>query len=92
VVNLVRAMAELKSAGMWLAGLDLGPDARPCTSMDWRGRMGLVVGNEGAGLGRLVREACDFLACLPMRGRVASLNAGVAGAIALFEALRQRGP
>jgi 23S rRNA (guanosine2251-2'-O)-methyltransferase len=91
VVNLVRAMAELKEAGVWLAGLDLGGDAQPYTAIDWRGRMGLVVGNEGAGLGRLVRENCDFVACLPMHGRVASLNAGVAGAIALFEALRQRG-
>ncbi len=91
VVNLVRAMAELKEAGMWLTGLDLGDDARPYTAIDWRGRMGLVVGNEGAGLGRLVREHCDFIASIPMRGRVASLNAGVAGAIALFEATRQRG-
>lgn len=91
VVNLVRALAELKEAGLWLAGLDLGAEARPYTAIDWRGRMGLVIGNEGTGLGRLVRENCDFLASLPMRGRVASLNAGVAGAIALFEALRQRG-
>jgi 23S rRNA (guanosine2251-2'-O)-methyltransferase len=91
VVNLVRAMGALKEAGLWLAGLDLGADARPYTAVDWRGRMGLIVGNEGAGLGRLVRENCDFVACLPMCGRVASLNAGVAGAIALFEALRQRG-
>jgi 23S rRNA (guanosine2251-2'-O)-methyltransferase len=90
VVNLARAMGALQEAGLWLAGLVPGEGARPCWEIDWRGRMGLVVGNEGAGLGRLVRERCDLLACLPMRGRVASLNAGVAGAIALFEALRQR--
>jgi len=49
-----------------------------------------VVGSEGNGLSRLVRETCDFIACLPMKGRVASLNAGVAGAIALYEVVRQR--
>ena len=52
--------------------------------------MGIVVGAEGVGVGRLVRETCDFIAQIPMQGRVASLNAGVAGAIVLFEAVRQR--
>jgi 23S rRNA (guanosine2251-2'-O)-methyltransferase len=90
VVNLVRAMADLKEAGCWFTGLDLSPEAKPYTQIDWRGRMGLVVGSEGAGLGRLVGQHCDFMAALPMRGKVASLNAAVAGAIALYEALRQR--
>jgi 23S rRNA (guanosine2251-2'-O)-methyltransferase len=89
-VNLVRAMKELQEAGAWLAGLDLGEGARPYMEIDFRGRMGVVVGAEGEGLGRLVRETCDFIAEIPMRGRVASLNAGVAGGIVLFEALRQR--
>ncbi len=91
VVNLVRAMQDLQTQGVWITGLDLGPDARPHTAVDFTGRVGLVVGSEGRGLSRLVRETCDFIACLPMKGRVASLNAGVAGAIAMYEVVRQRG-
>ena len=91
VVNLVRAMKELQEAGLWLAGLDTGEGTRPYTEIDFAGRMGVVVGAEGEGLGRLVRESCDFVAAIPMQGKVASLNAAVAGAIVLFEARRQRG-
>ena len=91
VVNLVRAMKEVQAAGAWLAGLDTGADTRPYTEVDFKGRMGIVVGAEGHGLGRLVRESCDFVAAIPMNGKVASLNAGVAGAIVMFEAVRQRG-
>jgi len=58
---------------------------------DLRGAIGLVVGNEGEGMRRLVRENCDFLVKLPMRGQVDSLNAAVAGSIVLYEILRQRG-
>ncbi len=90
VVNLVRAMKELQDCGAWLTALDFGPDARPHTAVDFKGRVGLVVGSEGSGVSRLVRESCDFVACLPMKGRVASLNAGVAGAVALYEVVRQR--
>jgi len=89
VVNLVRAMKEVQEAGAWLTGLDFGDDAKLYTTVDFKGRVGLVVGSEGAGLSRLVRESCDFIACLPMRGEVASLNAGVAGGIALYEIVRQ---
>ncbi len=91
VVNLVRALQELKECGVWITGLDFGPDAKNYTSLDFKGRVGLVVGSEGKGLSRLVRETCDFIACLPMKGRVESLNAGVAGAVALYEIVRQRG-
>jgi 23S rRNA (guanosine2251-2'-O)-methyltransferase len=91
VVNLVRAMKELQENGVWITGLDFGPDTRPYTSVDFKGRVGLVVGSEGNGITRLVRESCDFVAHLPMKGRVESLNAGVAGAIALYEVVRQRG-
>ena len=90
VVNLVRAMEALKKAGMWMTGLDWGDDARDYTAIDFRGRCGLVVGNEGHGIGRLVREKCDFIASLPMQGQVSSLNAAVAGGIALYEVLRQK--
>jgi 23S rRNA (guanosine2251-2'-O)-methyltransferase len=90
VVNLTRAMKQLQEAGLWVAGLDTGADTRPYHQIDFTGRMAIVVGAEGEGLGRLVRASCDFLAGIPMRGQVASLNAGVAGAVVLFEALRQR--
>ena len=91
VVNIPRAMKELKDAGLWFTGLDWGEDARSYTAIDFKGRAGLVVGAEGNGLSRLVRETCDFIAELPMPGGFESLNAGVAAGIALYEILRQRG-
>lgn len=91
VVNVVRAMKRLQEAGTWFTGLDWGKDARAYTDVDFKGRTGLVVGAEGAGVSRLVRETCDFVAVLPMVGRIESLNAGVAAAICLYEVLRQRG-
>ena len=90
VVNLPRAMEDLKEAGLWLTGLDWGKDARPYAEIDFKGRVGLVVGAEGAGLSRLVRETCDFIGELPMPGGFESLNAGVAAAVAMYEILRQR--
>ena len=91
VVNVVRAMKDLKDAGLWFTGLDFGSDAKPYTEIDFKGRVGLVVGAEGAGMSRLVRETCDFIAELPMPGGFESLNAGVAAAVAMYEILRQRG-
>ncbi len=91
VVNIVRAMKDLKDAGFWLTGLDFGEDAREYTDVDFRGKVALVVGAEGAGVSRLVRENCDFIAKLPMPGDFESLNAGVAAAVAMYEILRQRG-
>jgi 23S rRNA (guanosine2251-2'-O)-methyltransferase len=90
VSNLVQAMRSLKEAGVWLAGLEATPRAQLYTEVDLRGPLGLVVGGEGERLARLVRETCDFLIRLPMWGQVESLNAGVAGGIALYEARRQR--
>ena len=91
VVNLPRAMADLKEAGLWFTGLDWGKDARPYTEVDFKGRVGLVLGAEGSGISRLVRETCDFVAELPMPGGFESLNAGVAAGVAMYEVLRQRG-
>ncbi len=91
VTNLVQAMERLKSEGVWLAGLEALPRVQLYTQADLSGPLGLVVGSEGQGLARLVRETCDFLIRLPMRGQVGSLNAATAGAIALYEARRQRG-
>lgn len=90
VVNLPRAMADLKEAGLWFTALDWGEDAWPYTEIDFKGRVGLVIGAEGAGVSRLVRENCDFIAELPMPGGFESLNAGVATAVTLYEILRQR--
>jgi 23S rRNA (guanosine2251-2'-O)-methyltransferase len=90
VTNLVRSMTLLQADGVWLAGLEAVPEAQLCSDSDLTGPLGLVVGSEGQGLSRLVRETCDFLVRLPLRGQVESLNAGVAGGIALYEVLRQR--
>jgi len=91
VSNLVQAMETLKAKGVWLGGLEMMPDTPLYTQADLSGPLGLVVGSEGQGLARLVRETCDILVRVPMRGHVESLNAAVAGAIALYEARRQRG-
>jgi 23S rRNA (guanosine2251-2'-O)-methyltransferase len=89
VGNLVRAMKKLKEAGLWIVGLD--PDAqKTCWEVDLIGSMALVVGSEGSGMRRLVRETCDVLVRLPMWGGVSSLNAAVAGSIVLYEVRRQR--
>ena len=90
VGNLVQAMDHLREKGVWLAGLEALPAAQLYTAADLSGALGLVVGSEGQGLARLVRDKCDFLIRLPMQGQVESLNAAVAGAIALYEARRQR--
>ncbi|MBT3191268.1 MAG: 23S rRNA (guanosine(2251)-2'-O)-methyltransferase RlmB [Verrucomicrobia bacterium] len=91
VPNLVRCMRLLKDRGVWFAGLEAGDEATLISDTDLTGPLGIVVGSEGKGMRRLVRENCDYLVKLPMFGNVSSLNAGVAGAIAMFEVLRQRG-
>jgi 23S rRNA (guanosine2251-2'-O)-methyltransferase len=90
VGNLARTMAGLREAGVWLVGLDLGPEAMALSEADLEGPLALVIGSEGQGLRRLVREGCDRLVRIPMRGRVASLNASVAGSIALYAAAQAR--
>jgi 23S rRNA (guanosine2251-2'-O)-methyltransferase len=89
VVNLARAMEELKTAGYWLVGLDERADRRH-SDVDLTGPVGLVLGGEGKGLHALVKERCDFLVSIPTSGPVLSLNVSVAAGIALFEAVRQR--
>jgi 23S rRNA (guanosine2251-2'-O)-methyltransferase len=80
-----------KDRGVWFAGLDAGEEATMISDTDLTGSIGIVVGSEGKGMRRLTRETCDYIVKLPMFGQVSSLNAGVAGAIAMFEVLRQRG-
>jgi 23S rRNA (guanosine2251-2'-O)-methyltransferase len=90
VVNLVDAMRRLKERDVWLAGLDLDPKSQPIASVDLNMPLGLVIGNEGSGLRRLVRDRCDLLIHLPMYGQVQSLNAAVAGSVALYAARAAR--
>ncbi len=90
VTNLVRTMAWFQERDLWMVGLEDVPDAPMLWEMDLRGALGVVVGSEGQGMRRLVRETCDHLVRLPMRGQINSLNAAVAGSVALYEAARQR--
>jgi 23S rRNA (guanosine2251-2'-O)-methyltransferase len=91
VTNLVDAMRRLKKQDVWLFGLGLSADAQPLTTVDLNRPLGLVIGNEGDGLRRLVRDRCDLIVRLPMHGHVDSLNAAVAGSIALYAARAARG-
>ncbi len=87
VANLVEAMRRLKRQGIWLAGADM--QGTPMDRADLKGPLGLVIGSEGSGLGKLVQESCDFLVSIPMSGHLDSLNAAVAAAILMFEKKRQ---
>lgn len=87
VANLVEAMRRLKRQGIWLAGADM--QGAPMDRADLKGPLGLVIGSEGSGLGKLVQESCDFLVSIPMSGHLDSLNAAVAAAILMFEKKRQ---
>lgn len=89
VVNIARAVEELKEAGIWTVGLDAEAET-PYYDLDLTIPTALILGAEGHGLRRLVRERCDFVAAIPMAGHVSSLNVSAAAAIVLFEAVRQR--
>jgi 23S rRNA (guanosine2251-2'-O)-methyltransferase len=90
VTNLTRTLEDLKKRGIWCIGLD-GKAPTTYDKANLTGPIALVVGNEAKGISRLVREHCDLLIRLPMRGHMASLNAAVAGSVALYEIWRQRG-
>ncbi len=89
VTNLAAAIDELKENGVWVFGADAGGD-RQLYDADFAGAAAIVIGSEGAGLSRIVREKCDFIVSIPMRGRINSLNASAAAAVLLYEAVRQR--
>jgi 23S rRNA (guanosine2251-2'-O)-methyltransferase len=89
VVNIARTLDELKQAGVWTVGL-AGDAGTSYYQVDFTLPTAVVLGAEGAGLRRLVRERCDVLASIPMRGHVSSLNVSVAAGVTLFEAVRQR--
>ena len=88
VTNLVRTMEELKEKGMWFVCGDMGGESM--YSLDLTGPMGVVIGNEGDGVSRLVKENCDFVASIPMFGDIDSLNASVAMGVLSYEIVRQR--
>lgn len=90
VTNLVNAMKELKENDVWLVGMDVGPNVPPLDKTDLNMAIGMVMGSEGEGLRRLVRDTCDLLVTLPMRGQVGSLNVATAGSIALYAAWQAR--
>ena len=87
VSNLAGAIDRLKDEGLWIAGADM--EGTEMTKADLKGAIGLVIGSEGDGLSRLIREKCDFLVSIPMSGHIDSLNAAVAAAILMFEKKRQ---
>lgn len=91
VTNLVNAMKELKEQDVWIVGLEAGKDIRPIDSTKLDMALGLVLGSEGEGMRRLVRDTCDMLLTLPMRGHVASLNVATAGSVALYTVWQARG-
>ncbi len=88
VTNLTQTIKELKEKGIWFVCADMG--GTTMYDLDLKGPIGLVIGNEGEGVGKLVKENCDFIASIPMRGDIDSLNASVACGVLSFEIVRQR--
>lgn len=88
VTNLAKTMEELKERGMWFVCADMGGESM--YRLNLTGPIGLVIGNEGEGVGRLVKEKCDFVASIPMKGEIDSLNASVAAGVLAYEIVRQR--
>lgn len=89
VTNLAKTMEELKARGLWFVCADMGGESM--YRMNLTGPIGLVIGNEGEGVSRLVKEKCDFVASIPMKGDIDSLNASVAAGVLAYEIVRQRG-
>lgn len=88
VTNIAKTIDELKKEGMWFVCADMG--GATMYDLDLKGSIGLVIGNEGEGVGRLVKEKCDFIASIPMKGDIDSLNASVAAGVLAYEIVRQR--
>jgi len=88
VTNISHTMKELKDRGIWIVGADMSGDQYHFEA-DLKGKLAIVVGSEGKGMSRLVKENCDFLVRIPMKGEVTSLNASVAASVLMYEALRQ---
>lgn len=89
VANISAVIDDLKDSGIWVYGADM--NGEKWTSQDLRGAVALVIGSEGEGISKLVKEKCDFILSLPMTGKINSLNASVAAGIMMYEVRRQRG-
>ncbi|MTI69879.1 MAG: 23S rRNA (guanosine(2251)-2'-O)-methyltransferase RlmB [Firmicutes bacterium] len=89
VTNISATIEELKEKGLWIYGTDMDGDSY-YYQQELRGPIGIVIGSEGSGMNRLVKEKCDFLVKIPMKGKVSSLNASVAASVIMYEILRQR--
>ena len=88
VTNIGRTIDELKKSGLWFVCADMGGDTM--YNLNLKGSIGLVIGNEGSGVSRLVKEKCDYIASIPMKGDIDSLNASVAAGVLAYEIVRQR--
>lgn len=88
VTNLAKTIEELKEEGLWFVCADM--EGTPMYRLDLKGPIGLVIGSEGEGVGRLVKEKCDMSAAIPMKGNIDSLNASVAAGVLAYEIVRQR--
>lgn len=88
VTNLSNTIKRLKKEGFWIVGTDM--DGDDYTTIDYKGKTVLVIGNEGSGMARLIKDQCDFIASIPMYGKVNSLNASVAAGIMIYEAIKKR--
>lgn len=89
VTNLNQTIADLKKEGFWIVGTDM-TNSTDYRKLDYSGKIALIIGNEGSGLSRMVKESCDFMALIPMYGKVNSLNASVAAGILIYEVIRQK--
>lgn len=89
VTNLNKTISELKDLGFWIVGTDM-ENSQDYREIDYSGKIALIIGNEGNGMSRMVRESCDFIARIPMYGKVNSLNASVAAGIMIYEVIRQK--
>jgi 23S rRNA (guanosine2251-2'-O)-methyltransferase len=89
VTNISDCINELKDKGLWICGTDIATD-KYYYDQDYRGAIGIVIGNEGKGMSDKVKKNCDFLVKIPMKGKVTSLNASVSAGIVVYEAMKQR--
>lgn len=89
VTNLNQTISDLKKEGFWIVGTDM-TNSTDYRKLDYSGKVALIIGNEGTGISRMVRESCDFMAEIPMYGKVNSLNASVAAGILIYEVVRQK--
>ncbi|MEG0022417.1 MAG: 23S rRNA (guanosine(2251)-2'-O)-methyltransferase RlmB [Bacilli bacterium] len=89
ITNISSTMKELKRKGFWIVGTDM--EGTPYQDIDYKGKMCVVIGNEGHGMARIVKENCDFIATIPMKGKINSLNASVAAGVVIYQAINKRG-